>query len=53
MRITPQAYPATRLSIVGTAHACYPMLRVEFSDGSVVSMLQPWVASPPRAHVPI
>lgn len=46
-------YPYTHLFMVRTAHASYPWLRVTFEDGEGVTLPQQWVASPPRAPVPI
>lgn len=43
----------TELRLICTAHASYPMLRMDFGDGRVAVVLQPWCDVPPLVHVPV
>lgn len=43
-------YPQTRLLLIATRYATYPMLEMVFADGKPIVLSQQWVPSPPRGR---
>ena len=43
--------PKTKLFLIGTRHASYQFMRMDWGDGEPIVMLQAWVVSPPRVPI--